>query len=88
MHALIEGLRSAAQPVQCGQHWAPSFSGGSRGPGGPCPPKRYERNFFSNEPLDNVVGNVNIFSARFARDYSTHIQYKAVLNLPNLVMIF
>jgi hypothetical protein len=52
------------------------------------PPKRYERNFFSNEPLDNVVGNVKIFSARFARNYSTHIQYKAVLNLPNLVMIF
>jgi hypothetical protein len=44
--------------------------------------------FFSNEPLDNVVGNVKIFSARFARNYSTHIQYKAVLNLPNLVMIF
>jgi hypothetical protein len=53
-----------------------------------APPKRYERNFFSNEPLDNVVGNVKIFSARFARNYSTHIQYKAVLNLPNLVMIF
>jgi hypothetical protein len=58
------------------------------GAGGPWPPKRYERNFFSNEPLDNVVGNVKIFSARFARNYSTHIQYKAVLNLPNLVMIF
>jgi hypothetical protein len=59
------------------------------GPGGAmAPPKRYERNFFSNEPLDNVVGNVKIFSARFARNYSTHIQYKAVLNLPNLVMIF
>jgi hypothetical protein len=58
------------------------------GPGGPWPPKRYERNFFSNEPLDNVVGNVKIFSARFARNYSTHIQYKAVLNLSDLVMIF
>jgi hypothetical protein len=58
------------------------------GQGGHGPPKRYERNFFSNEPLDNVVGNVKIFSARFARNYSTHIQYKAVLNLPNLVMIF
>jgi hypothetical protein len=53
-----------------------------------APPKRYERNFFFNEPLDNVVGNVKIFSARFARNYSTHIQYKAVLNLPNLVMNF
>jgi hypothetical protein len=60
--------------------------GGARG--AMAPPKRYERNFFFNEPLDNVVGNVKIFSARFARNYSTHIQYKAVLNLPNLVMIF